>query len=150
MMQKRLTNLNEAAAWEERPDERGGVWRAVHLGGEHLGVRVEKLQPGEASSIHHFHSMEEEHVLILDGSATLLLGADEVAVKAGDHCWFQAGSELAHHIENRSSEDMKYLVFGERCAGDVVFYPEHRVMTVKALGWKRMTYREQAAPKPDA
>lgn len=58
------------------------------------------------------------------------------------------GSEVAHHIENRSDGDLKYLVFGERCAGDVVFYPEHRVMTVKALGWKRMTYREREAAKP--
>lgn len=85
-IEKQFTNINEAV-WEERADERGGTWRALHLGGEHLGVRVELIKPGEGSSIHHFHTMEEEHVIILDGTATLFLGADEIAVKAGDHFW---------------------------------------------------------------
>ena len=125
---------------------RGERWRYVDLSGEHLGVRIEAMAPGESSSEHHYHSMEEEHVLIMEGAATLVLGEAETALKPGDHVWFPAGREVPHHIENRSDADVKYLVFGERCAGDVVFYPKHQVMTVKGLGWKRLTYRPVATP----
>ncbi|MEJ2131114.1 MAG: cupin domain-containing protein [Gammaproteobacteria bacterium] len=133
-------NINEAA-WEERTNARGETWRFIDLAGERLGVRVEELQPGETSSVHHFHTLEEEHVLVLEGSATLILGTERHSLKAGDHVWFKAGKEAAHHIENTSSQPFRFLVFGERNPGDVVVYPEQQVMMIKALGWKQFTYR---------
>lgn len=120
------------AAWEERD-----TWKFIDLSGKHLGVRMEALAPGGRSSIHHYHSREEEHVLLLRGDATLVLGEDELPLKEGDHVWFEAGVEVAHHLENRSATECRLLVFGERDDGDVVVYPERGVMMVKALGWKQ-------------
>lgn len=139
-MTKTISNINEAV-WEEGENSRGETWKSIDLSGERLGVRIEEIRPGGTSSVHHFHTLEEEHVLVLEGSATLTLGSERHALKAGDHVWFAAGKEEAHHIENTTIEPFKFLVFGERNPQDVVIYPEEQVMMIKALGWKQFTYR---------
>jgi len=128
--------------YQEGTSARGERWRYLDLSGAHLGVRVEETPPGGSSSIHHYHSQEEEHVVVLEGSPTLILGEKEHALRAGDHICFRAGVEVAHHLENRTNAPVKFLVFGERKEDDVVFYPEHERVLVKALGWKQMSYPE--------
>lgn len=127
--------------WKEDKTRRGDRWRHRDLSGERLGVRLEELPPNATSSEHHFHTAEEEHVIILEGEGTLFFGSDRYAVVAGDHMWFKAGEETAHHIENTSKGLLKFLVFGERLSNDVVVYPEHRVMMVKSMGFQQFTYR---------
>ena len=144
-MQARIANIH-TSAFVDTPT-RGGTWRRLDLGGEHIGVRIEELLPGGTSSVHHFHTLEEEHVLVLVGTATLHLGTEQHALHEGDHVWFAAGEAVAHHIENRSAAPFRFLVFGERKAGDVVFYPNGPVMMVKALGNALFEY---ARPADDA
>ncbi len=128
-------NINDSD-WEEGSNSEGQSWRFLDLSGEHLGVRVEELPPGGTSSTHHYHTSEEEHILVLEGSATLILGNANKILQPGDHVCFLAGKEVAHHIENTTLEPFKFLVFGERNQQDVVIYPEKNTMMVKALGWK--------------
>jgi uncharacterized cupin superfamily protein len=134
--------------WKEERTARGDVWKYLDLSGERLGARIEELRPGETSSVHHFHTAEEEHVLALEGTATLFLGSAQIPIKEGDHFWFAAGAEEPHHIENTSGTAFRFLVFGERNAHDVVVYPDHQVMLIKGLGFNRFTYRpvEKKAP----
>ena len=141
-MRKELTNIHEAK-FEAATNRRGQQWWQLDLSGEHLGVRIEVLAPGGHSSYHHFHTVEEEHVLALEGTATLVRGTEAITVRAGDHVWFPAGKEEPHHIENRSTKNFKFLVFGERSQADVVVYPDHGVMLVKALDRKQITYDER-------
>ncbi len=138
-------NIYEST-WEEGTTPRGGYWKYLDISGEHLGLRLEEMPPGGTSSIHHYHTLEEEHVIVLDGEATLVLGSDEYLVKTGDHFWFKAGEEEGHHIENRTNEAFKFLVIGERKRGDVVFYPDEGVAAVKALnsGWKQFNFEQRA------
>ncbi len=123
-------------------NSRGEEWRYLDISGDHLGARIEELAPGDKSSVHHYHSAEEEHVLVLDGSATLYLGGESSELVAGDHVWFAAGIEVPHHIENTSEAAFKFLVFGERNPNDVVVYPDHEVFLVKGLGTSQYTYRK--------
>lgn len=132
--------------WETKTTRRGGKLRFRDLSGDHLGVRIEALEPGATSSEHHYHSMEEEHVIVLKGSATLFLGEELYELKKDDHVCFKAGEAVPHHIENTSAEMFEFLVFGERSAGDVVVYPKHQVMLIKNLKGKTMTYRELELP----
>lgn len=149
-MTRKLINIYEAD-WVEGEGSGDASWRFVDLSGDHLGVRVEEISPRGTSSTHHYHSQEEEHVLVLDGTATLFWGSQKIPLKAGDHVWFAAGDEDAHHIDNTSTEAFRFLVFGERSEHDVVVYPEQKVMVVKALGGKRVTYREiSKQEKPSA
>ncbi len=136
-MDARITNIHTTAFAEIKSPRDEPVGRSLNLDGEHLGVRIEVLPPGSSSSYHHYHSAEEEHVLLLEGNATLYLGDQPIALKAGDQVLFPAGNEVAHHIENRSNEPVKYLVFGERKADDIVFYPEGAVMLVKSAAGHR-------------
>ena len=142
-MASRFKNINESA-WEER-----GSWRFLDLSGERLGMRLEETPPGGTSSIHHYHTLEEEHVIVVEGEATLILGSEEHPVTKGDHCWFPAGKEEAHHFENRTTENFKFLVIGERNNGDVVVYPEKQVLMVKALGWKQFDFEQRTRPVQD-
>jgi len=137
-----ITNIDEAP-YVQDTSIRGGSWQYLDLSGDHLGVRVEILAPGATSSYHHYHTLEEEHVLVLEGSATLYLGDEAVPLESGDHMCFRAGNPVAHHIENTSGDPFQFLVFGERREGDVVFYPEGKVAMVKALDFKQFTYRER-------
>lgn len=135
-----ITNIFEGE-WKQEPNARGETWKHLDLPCERLGVRLEELAPGGSSSVHHFHTAEEEHVIVLEGTATLMLDSGNVALKRGDHVCFVAGSNEAHHIENTSGQSFRFLVFGERNPNDVVVYPEHQVMVVKGLGFQQMTYR---------
>lgn len=135
-----IINIHEADLKEEQ-NPRGETWRYLDLSGDRLGVRVEELSPGDTSSVHHFHTAEEEHVLVMEGTATLFLGSDQVVLGTGDHICFKAGKEEAHHIENTSDSPFRFLVFGERNPHDVVVYPDYQVMLVKGLGFKQITYR---------
>ena len=127
--------------WKEDKTLRGDPWKYRDLSGERLGVRLEELAPGANSSEHHFHTAEEEHVIVLEGAGTLLFGTEKFPVSGGDHFWFKAGEEIAHHIQNTSKAPLKFLVFGERLSNDVVVYPEHQVIMLKSLGYKQFTYR---------
>ena len=119
-----------------------GEWRYLDLSGERLGVRLEELAPGETSSVHHYHTNEEEHVILLQGSATLHLGDASHALAAGDHVRFAAGEPTAHHLRNTGDQPCRVLVFGERRRDDVVFYPDEAVMLVKAGGdWTTYHYQ---------
>ncbi len=146
-MSQRITNIN-TATYEEGGSQRGeATWRFLDLSGEHLGVRIEKTPPAGTSSHHHYHMQEEEHVLVLAGTATLHLGDADISLNEGDHVWFPAGEEVAHHIENTSSEPFTFLVFGERKTDDVVFYPNGPVMLVKSSQSKQLYSYEKRVVK---
>jgi uncharacterized cupin superfamily protein len=150
-MTKTPTNLThvDELAWTENTGAGNTSYRSKDLSGEHIGVYIEELPPGSLSSVHHFHTLEEEHVLMLEGQATLILGNEESVLSAGDHIWFAANVEVAHHLENRSDTVCRFLVFGERTTDDIVVYPEHNVMLVKALGRKAFTTRPFRPPGSD-
>ena len=131
-MTERKTNIHEAP-FEQKASQRDRLpWHMLDLSGEHIGVRIEQLSAAATSSAHHFHLFEEEHVLVLDGTATLHLGDATVALCEGDHVWFPAGEATPHHIENTSAAPFKFLVFGERKQDDVVFYPQDGAVLVKS------------------
>lgn len=144
-MREQITNIHDAE-FESDSSPQSGASKTLDLSGKRLGVRIEEIPPGGTSSIHHYHTLEEEHVLVIEGTGTLILGSQERALKPGDHIWFEAGVAVAHHIENRSSDNLKYLVFGERNEGDIVYYPENRVMMVKAPSRALFTYRPFTLP----
>lgn len=146
-MQAKITNI-QGAEYEEGESTRGEpAWRYLDLSGSHLGVRIEEISPGGTSSFHHYHTTEEEHVLVLNGQASLFLGEEQAPLAEGDHLCFPAGEPMAHHIENTSDTPFRFLVFGERKQDDVVFYPDAGVMLVKSAdGPKQYTYRERPVP----
>jgi len=99
----------------------------------HVGMLIESPAPGRRLWPRHYHMVEEEHVLILDGEVTLLLGEEEHRMKAGDYVCFPAGQKTGHSFLNSGSGPCSYLVIGESNPNDVCVYPDSNKVAVSAL-----------------
>ncbi len=94
-----------------------------YFGLTHFGVNLTHLSPGAVSALAHSHSKQEEFILVLEGSPTLVLGEEEFVLHPGDCYGFKAGTGIAHQLINRSEENVTYLEVGDRTEGDEVEYP---------------------------
>jgi uncharacterized cupin superfamily protein len=95
-----------------------------HFGLTHFGVNLTHLLPDAVSALAHSHSKQEEFILVLEGSPTLVLGEEEFVLHPGDCYGFKAGTGLAHQLINRSEATVTYLEVGDRAEGDEVEYPK--------------------------
>ena len=102
-------------------------------GGVRIGVHIEELPPGMKSCPSHYHHLEEEHLYVLDGEATLLLGEERIPLKPGDHACFPAGQQVGHCLINEGDAVFRFLMIGERNPNDVVVYPDSGKVLVCAI-----------------
>lgn len=103
-------------------------------GGSHVGVCIETLDPGKRAYPSHYHMLEEEHLLILDGELSLRLGDRTYTMKTGDYVCFPAGQKLGHAIANDTDSPCRYLIIGERNPNEVVVYPDSGRVSVRLTG----------------
>jgi uncharacterized cupin superfamily protein len=96
------------------------------FGLRNFGVNLTRLGPGAGSSLHHRHSKQDELVYVLEGHPTLITDAGETALAPGMCAGFAAGG-TAHHLVNRTGEDVVYLEVGDRTPGDECTYPNDDV-----------------------
>lgn len=89
-----------------------------------FGVNLTRLAPGAASSLRHAHARQDEFVYILEGRPTLITNAGETVLEPGMCAGFKAGTGDAHHLVNRSKQDVLYLEIGDRTRGDSATYPD--------------------------
>lgn len=105
----------------------GGV-RTLHLsvagGITGFGAYVDRLEPGAWSSQRHWHTAEDEFVLVLDGVVTLRDNHGMCDLVPGDAACWPHGVANAHHLTNRGKSSCSYLIIGSRVAGDVCHYPD--------------------------
>jgi uncharacterized cupin superfamily protein len=106
----------------------------VFGGGSHVGVAMEELAPGQQSNMRHYHMLEEEHVLVLEGAMTLLLGDQRFEMSAGSYVCFPAGQKAGHALVNDSPAVCRYLLIGERNPHDVIVYPDTDRIGVRLTG----------------
>jgi uncharacterized cupin superfamily protein len=129
-------------AWDEWRLAPGFVDRNKHLTyaamGEsyHVGILIEGPPPGMRGAPKHYHMLEEEHALILEGQVTLLLGDERYEMKAGDYVCFPAGQKIGHSFLNSGAGPCSYLMIGEKNPGDVCVMPDSNKMQVRALRTK--------------
>jgi uncharacterized cupin superfamily protein len=110
-------------------------------GATHVGVIVEELFPGKQSCLQHYHMLEEEHVYMLDGAATLLLGDRRYPLEAGSYACFPAGQRQGHCLVNETDRACRYVVIGEDEPNDVCLYPNAGRVGVQLTG---QGYRQSA------
>jgi uncharacterized cupin superfamily protein len=99
----------------------------------HVGVRIEAPAPGMRLGPTHYHMLEEEHALILEGQVALLLGDERYEMQAGDYVCFPAGRKVGHSFMNSGTAPCSYLMIGERNPNEVCVYPDSNKMAVDAL-----------------
>ncbi len=94
------------------------------LGLTKFGVNLTRLGPGVMSAQRHWHSHEDEFVLVVEGELVLVTDAGEQVLTAGMAAGFPAGAADGHHLINRSEADAVYLEVGDRNENDEVVYPD--------------------------
>lgn len=89
-----------------------------------FGVNLVELPPGCQSALRHWHSAEDEFVMVLSGALVLISDAGEQTLVAGDCAGFAKNSGNSHCLVNRSDQPARYLEIGSRRpAEDCVVYP---------------------------
>ena len=99
-----------------------------------VGVAIEELPPGKQTCPFHYHMLEEEHVLVLDGECTLRLGEERNTMKAGDYVCFPAGRKVGHCLINETEAVCRYVIIGENNPNEVTVYPDSSKVQVRWLG----------------
>ena len=83
---------------------------------EKMGASHVVLEPGAYSSQRHWHSGQDELVVMLEGEAVLIEDEGQTPVKAGDILTWAAGVENGHRLRNRSDAPCTFIAIsaGER------------------------------------
>lgn len=113
---------------------------AEEAGLSQFGANLCTLEPGAWSSQRHWHSAEDEMVVMLSGTLVLVEEGRETQMNPGDIATFKAGDANGHHLQNRSSDPATFLAFGPN-------FPEIDVCTYPDIGMvlDRSGYRFLAA-----
>ena len=102
--------------------------------GRKIGVSYEELPPGRQSAPFHYHMVEEEHIIALEGEATLRLGEERYPIKAGDYVGFPAGQRAGHCLINEGAEPFRFIMIGDRAENEVCVYPDSGKVMIYNLG----------------
>ena len=90
-----------------------------------FGVNLSRIPPGVWSSQRHWHSHEDEFVMVVEGELALVTDDGEEILRPGDCAGFKAGEANGHHLINRSGQDAVVLEIGNRDdARDRVVYSD--------------------------
>lgn len=91
---------------------------------QNLNFDLRRLDPGQYSTIYHFHHHAEELFMILSGSATLRTPEGLEEVEAGDLLFFEMGETGAHQLYNHTAEPCTFLDIRTFTGVDVCEYPD--------------------------
>lgn len=97
---------------------------APQLGARKLGFNVTRLAPGKVSFPYHFHHVNEELFVVLQGEGSLRYDGASHPVKAGDLICCPPGPGSAHQLVNDSDGDLLYLAISSVESPDIVEYPD--------------------------
>lgn len=135
----KLPISSQDVAWETSHESERFGGRAKHLtyaavGRDYrVGMLIESPAPGKCLAPRHYHMLEEEHALILEGEVTLLLGDDRYDMKPGDYVCFPAGTKVPHAFMNSGMGPCSYLMIGQQNPNEVCVYPDSNKIMVRAL-----------------
>ena len=118
------TGSTYPAPYADEMGNRG--WHALGKAGglTQFGVNLMVMQPGSTSSLRHWHSHEDEFLMMVSGELVLVDDAGEQVLKPGDCAAYAAGDTNAHHLINRSGSEARFLVAGTSLPHDTCTYPD--------------------------
>jgi uncharacterized cupin superfamily protein len=93
---------------------------AVHS----LGSNYCRLPPGHISARFHYHTVNDELIVILEGTPILRYGSEEKQLRPGDVVTLPA-SGAPHQFRNDSDSDSFYIEISSQSQSDRVYCPEH-------------------------
>ena len=97
------------------------------------GLQHVEVAPGKDATPRHCHSLEEEIFVVLDGDGSLLLGDEQLPVRAHDVVSRPAATGVAHAFR-AGERGLTYLAYGTREPGDLCFYPRSNKVSFRGVG----------------
>ena len=111
-----------------------------------FGVNLTRIGPGGSSALRHAHTRQDEFIYILQGRPVLVTDAGETALAPGMCAGFKAGTGDAHHLLNKTAEDVLYLEVGDRSTGDDVSYPDDDLRAAQDAAGERVFLHKDGRP----
>jgi len=99
-----------------------------------FGVNWMTLPPGGWSSQRHWHSHEDEFVIVLQGELVLVEDGARTVLRSGDCAAFPKASGNGHHLVNESGAPAVYLEVGSRHPDDLTTCADIDLMSANADG----------------
>lgn len=97
-----------------------------------FGANLVMLEPGALSSLRHWHMEQDEFLVVVSGTCTLIDDDGETALGPGECAAFPAGDANGHHIKNRSDAPASFVVIGTHTPTETGYYSDEDMMvTVK-------------------
>lgn len=93
-------------------------------GSQRLGMSVWDLVPGNAAYPLHWHYVEEELLVVLEGSPMLRGPSGWRRLERGAVVSFPPGPEGAHQLYNDGAQTVRFLAISTSGEPDIVSYPE--------------------------
>lgn len=116
------------------------------FGLKNFGVNRATIKPGGVSALRHWHTMQDEFVYILSGTATLVTEGSVTTLQAGMCVGFRAGDPNGHQLANRGKTDVVYLEIGDRSGGDFVTYPDDDIQCLPKADGTHQYLRKNGTP----
>jgi uncharacterized cupin superfamily protein len=114
--------------FDSEQDREGFSYRRARLGWqaetERLGASLYEVPPGQATFPYHWHSANEEMLIVLSGRPSLRTPDGWRELAEGEVVAFPVGEEGAHQVANWSDERARFLVLSEMNAPDINGYPD--------------------------
>lgn len=117
-----------------------------HGGLKNFGINHVTLPPGSASAQRHWHTLQDEFVMVLSGELILVTDAGEQVLGPGMCAAFPAGRPDGHALVNRSGAEASYIEIGDRTDPDEVDYPDIDMQVRWIDGEERFVRRSDGTP----
>jgi uncharacterized cupin superfamily protein len=109
-------------------EREGFRYRRARLGRQagsaRLGASLYEVPPGQATFPYHWHSANEELLIVLAGRPSLRTPSGWRELDEGEVVALPVGDGGAHQVLNRSEETVRFLVVSEMNAPEVSHYPD--------------------------
>ena len=126
-----IINIADADVLEYGPTKARRFLTA--MGAQGIALNHAELGPGAGAAPKHCHSMEEELFVVLSGDGLVILGDEETPVRAGSVVGRPPGTGVAHAFR-AGDQGMELLLFSDKHANDMCFYPDSGKVALRGLG----------------
>ena len=107
-----------------------------------MGINRVVLPPRSATSLMHWHEIDDEFVIIMQGEVVLCEETGEVVLRAGDCAGFKAGVANGHCLQNRSDVPAVLFEIGSRDPDETAHYPGLDLVYERRAGHRRFLHRD--------
>ena len=137
-----VNQLSEDFVWQ---DQVGLITQSLGTaaGSQKIYVNIDRVPPNSFSTKYHSHSQQEEFFMILDGSGTLRLNAEEYPVTKGDFIAKLPAKGIAHQFYNCGKDILVILDVGTVEKEDTCYYPDEDTYLHKSNG-RNIAFKEQS------